>query len=396
MAPFRPVRRDDGPASSTPAQRAMSRRNPAAAACVAAFALLLAIAAACGDETTVAPDDAGGGETPVATRAGESGAGTYYVSNRGDDEADGAQVSTAFRTIGRALEVVRPGDTVLIQPGTYHEALTLEEVGGPAMTITIRGDGGTPALDGRNDMSIAFWCEPCTNITFENLEINNYTDIGIGVSLSSDITMRDLNVHDNGTSPQLVDWEIEGYGIQAEESTGVTIENNEVYRNGPRPISPGRLGTGIDTFELTDSVIRGNRSHDNIGGGILVEDGVRVVVEGNEVTSNYLDASADEWWDGGLWLDGGRDVTVRDNVFKDNQGPGIEISDEEHARPSGYVLEGNTITGNYFGIYLWNFGTSDLPDEDILRMSNNRISGNARQQLWIVPWECPPPYPCDE
>ena len=36
-------------------------------------------------------------------------------------------------------------------------------------------------------------------------------------------------------------------------------------------------------------------SHDNIGGGILVEDGVKVLVEGNDINANYLDATADEW-----------------------------------------------------------------------------------------------------
>ena len=150
----------------------MSRRNPTVTACVAAFALLVAVAAACGGETGVAPDEAGGGETAGPTRAAGRGA-TYYVSNQGDDEAGGGQASTAFRTIDRALEAVRPGDTILIQPGTYHEALTLEEAGGPAPPITIRGGGSTPVLDGRGDMSIAFWCERCANITFENLEIRN-------------------------------------------------------------------------------------------------------------------------------------------------------------------------------------------------------------------------------
>ena len=356
---------------------------PVSMGCFVAFALLMAIAVACGSEIVTEPSGS------------DDASKVYYVSNQGDDEADGSSVSTAFLTIGRALEVVQPGDTILIQPGTYHEALLLEGTGSPKLSITLRGDGGGAILDGQNNMSIGFWCERCSNVTFENLEIRNFTDVGIGVSLSSSITMRNLVVHDNGSDPQLADWEIEGYGIQAEESIRVRIENNEVYRNGPQPASPGRLGTGIDTFGLTDSIIRNNRSHDNIGGGILVEDGVQVVVEGNEVVSNYLDASVDEWWDGGLWLDGGHDVTVRDNVFKDNLGPGIEISDEDHQRPYGYVIEDNTVTGNYYGIYIWNFGTSDLPAEEVLRMANNQISGNARQQLWIVPWECPPPEPCE-
>lgn len=64
-----------------------------------------------------------------------------------------------------------------------------------------------------------------------------------------------------------------------------------------------------------------------------MEDGINVLVEGNEVFNNDLDASADEWWDGGLWVDGGHDITIRNNSFRGNLGPGIEISDEEIQNP---------------------------------------------------------------
>ena len=88
------------------------------------------------------------------------------------------------------------------------------------------------------------------------------------------------------------------------------------------------------------------------GAGILVEDSTNVLVEGNTIFDNDLDVTADEWWDGGIWLDGGRDVTIRNNVFRNNRGPGIEFSDEDIQRPRGYVLENNISTGNYFGSYI--------------------------------------------
>ncbi|MBC8460524.1 MAG: right-handed parallel beta-helix repeat-containing protein [Deltaproteobacteria bacterium] len=330
------------------------------------------------------------------TEQDEVSSNVYYVSNQGDDDADGQTRETAFRTIGQALEVMRLGNTILILPGTYNEALTLEDVGSSSAPITIRGEDGVAVLDGKKNMTMGFWCEKCTNFIFENLEIRYYTDIGIGVSLSSNITMRNLTVHHNGMNVQLEDWELEGYGIHAEESKKITIENNDVYRNGPQPKSLGRLmGTGINTFGLIDSVILNNRSHDNTGGGILVEDGVNILVEGNEIFSNDLDASIEEWWDGGIWLDGGHDVTVQNNIFKNNKGPGIEISDEDHQKPYGYVLENNISTENYYGIYIWNFGTSDFPPENVLRMSNNQFFGNTRKDIWVVPWQCPPPDPCD-
>ena len=39
--------------------------------------------------------------------------------------------------------------------------------------------------------------------------------------------------------------------------------------------------------------------------------------------------SADEWWDAGIWVDGGADVRLVRNTIQDNLGPGIEISDED-------------------------------------------------------------------
>ena len=334
--------------------------------------------------------------SPEVTATSEAFANAYYVSTQGNDDADGRTIETAFQTISQALEVVQPGDVILILPGNYNEAVEVEDAGDSRAPITIRGEGGAAVLDGQRRMTIGFWCESCANFIIEGLEIRNYTDIGIGAYLSSDIIMRDLTVHNNGFDAQLADWEIEGYGIHVDESQRITVENNRVYQNGPQPQLPGRLmGTGIDIYRCTDCVIRNNSSHDNIGGGILVEDGENVLIEGNEIYSNDLDATVEEWWDGGIWVDGGHDVTVRGNTCRDNLGPGIQISDEDHQRPYHYVVEDNVSTGNYYGIYIWNFGTSDFPPENTLHMLNNQTTDNTRQDIWIVPWDCPPPDPCD-
>ena len=185
---------------------------------------------------------------------------------------------------------------------------------------------------------------------------------------------------------QLIEWELEGYGIHADESANILIENNDVFENGPQPkVFPDRLmGTGINTYRITDSVIRNNLSHGNIGGGILVEDSEDVLVENNEVYANDCDATSDDWWDGGIWLDGGRSVTIRNNVFRDNLGPGIEISDEDFQSPTGYILEDNISTGNYYGIFIWNFGATDWPPEEVLQRSGNQFTDNTRQDVWIV------------
>jgi len=313
------------------------------------------------------------------------GNATYYVSPAGDNSADGLSRKSAFQTIGHALDILLAGETVIILSGTYNEGLRLENRGSADASITIKGENGTSMLDGEESMKAAFWISESVNIIIDNLEIANYTDAGIVVTNSADITIKNIVAHDNGKAAVSL-W-AEGYGIHADDSINVTIENNDAYNNGPQPQIPSKLmGTGINCFNIQDSVIRGNLSHHNVGGGILVEDSVNVLVEDNEAQYNDLDASVDEWWDGGIWVDGGHDITVRNNLFSNNKGPGIEISDEDFQEPYGYIFENNISTNNYYGIYIWNFGTSDYPSEDILKMENNQITGNTIQDTWIVPW----------
>lgn len=332
-----------------------------------------------------------------------SGSGAdYFVSGNGSDNNDGSSENSAFRTIGKAFEVVEPGETIYALAGTYNEDLILENIGSNSAPITLRGQG-TPAglssgnadvpagsnttiLDGQRKKSLGIWFEKCKNLVFENLEIRNYTDIGIGFYECSKITLRGLKVHHNGFAVKLKSWELEGYGIHIDECSSVAVAENEVFQNGPNPQRDILMGTGINTFGCRDCTILNNRCYENIGGGILVEDGVDVLVEGNEVFNNDVDASVDEWWDGGLWLDGGHDVTIRNNTFYGNLGPGIEISDEDFQEPYNYILENNTSYGNYYGIFIWNFGSNDWPPENIIKRSGNSFHDNTIKDVWIVDW----------
>ena len=43
----------------------------------------------------------------------------YYVSGIGKDGNDGLSTNTAFQTIQKAADLVKPGDTVLVMNGLY-------------------------------------------------------------------------------------------------------------------------------------------------------------------------------------------------------------------------------------------------------------------------------------
>ena len=316
----------------------------------------------------------------------------FYVSPSGDDAASGMSEYAAFKTIMKALQVIQPGGTIRIMPGEYLEAIGVEGGGNTSAVITIEGYGSESVLNGGNTLAIGLFFEGSTNFVIRELTFQSYSDIGIGLSFCSNFVIKDLVIKENGHDVQLEDWELEGYGIHVEHSEYVEIAHNEVFRNGPKPqiIPHFLMGTGINTYNNRNLIIRDNISFDNIGGGILVEDSYDITVENNEVYGNDLDATVDGWWDGGLWLDGGARVMVRGNYFHDNNGPGIEISDEDHQDPSGYSLVDNVSSDNYYGILIWNFGTSDWPDASVISLSGNDFSGNNTQDIVINKWYCPP------
>ena len=47
----------------------------------------------------------------------------WYVSPIGTDTREGRSPGTAFRSLGRAIEAAKTGDTILISPGAYDQDL---------------------------------------------------------------------------------------------------------------------------------------------------------------------------------------------------------------------------------------------------------------------------------
>lgn len=319
---------------------------------------------------------------PSGTRVDVAGrSADVYIAPDGDDAATGS-AATPVATLERAVELVPPNGIVEFTDGIHRRGYLMSDLSG----VTIRGASGA-VLDGGNHQSLGLFCDGCSNVVIEDLAVTGFTDIGVGFTNSSEIVLRGLSVHGNGVDVQNVGWELEGYGIHVDHSTGVTISGNDVFDNGPEPERDpvALLGTGINTYDNQDVTIEGNHAHNNRGGGILVEDSFHVVVRDNLVEDNDLDATADEWWDGALWVDGGGDVLVAGNTFTGNRGPGIQISDEEGQSPRGYVLTGNVSTGNLFGLLVWGFGGAELPLPEVLRLEDNEIVNNLERDIWIEP-----------
>lgn len=118
----------------------------------------------------------------------------------------------------------------------------------------------------------------------------------------------------------------------------------------------------------------------------MIEDRHNALAENNELDHNDGDASANDWWDAGIGLDGGRNVTLRGNLCYSNPGAVIEDSDEDNQSPTGYIIQDNVCRENYFEIFIWNFGSNGWPDEQVIKRSGNQFLNNMRKDVWIVDW----------
>ncbi|MBC1220446.1 right-handed parallel beta-helix repeat-containing protein [Nostoc sp. UCD121] len=176
----------------------------------------------------------------------------YYVSGSGNDKNNGLSPSSAFRTIQRAADLTRPGDTVLILNGVYKNpspngsALVIKRSGTANSWITYKAyPGDKPKIqhNGWTGISIE---NGASYIEINGLEVaGNNANITLSYALSQKYNksnpltsgtcinmdgrksgrshhIRILNnkVHDCG-----------GAGISVIESDYVTVDNNEVYNN---------------------------------------------------------------------------------------------------------------------------------------------------------------------
>jgi len=76
------------------------------------------------------------------TVAGQATAATYYVAashEAADDGNDGSQAAP-WKTLGRAVKGLAPGDTVIVKPGQYDEQVTVKVSGTADKLITLRAE----------------------------------------------------------------------------------------------------------------------------------------------------------------------------------------------------------------------------------------------------------------
>lgn len=161
-------------------------------------------------------------------------------------------------TISEALALARSGDTILVEPGTYHENLHLRS--GVAL-VSARRRGAV--LDGGDVMVAA---EGVNHARFAGFKVKGPARIGIRI-VNSDVEVTDVEVTGmtesgievEGESPSLIRANTvvanPGAGIVVRGAARPAITNNFISGNGK---TPGALRPGLHIAGTAEPVVTGN------------------------------------------------------------------------------------------------------------------------------------------
>jgi parallel beta-helix repeat protein len=254
--------------------------------------------------------------TILLSLSGALNAGNYFVSPSGSNDNSGLSLDDAFKTIQYAADFAMPGDTIWVNDGIYHEAVTITNSGFENLWITFK------AINKHKAVVSNSWGD-CFKVDANYIVIDGFTlttsamyGSGIaGVQGRHHLTAINNYIHDCGQS-----------GIQSWGNDYLTIENNITTRNGW--IMP-HAGSGISIyggFRSDDkpgirNIIRNNISFSNDNGPNTAK------TDGNGIIIDDLICSQD-WHDPNVCKPNDYNsvkTLVEGNLCFNNGGRGIQI-----------------------------------------------------------------------
>ncbi|HEX2090409.1 MAG TPA: right-handed parallel beta-helix repeat-containing protein [Actinomycetota bacterium] len=240
-------------------------------------------------------------------------ASTYYVSPSGNDANPGTQ-SAPWRTIQRAADLARAGDTVIVKPGSYVGA-KFSRSGTASSPIRFRAEPGAVVTSPGplNSNGDNLWVRNANYVFLIGFEVHSAPRAGIGVqgepsAPAVGVVVRQCNCHDNGR-----------WGIFTGYAQNFRAEKNVA--------SGSDIEHGIYVSNSADNpVIRGNVVRNNNASGIqinadpvLAGDGIitGALVERNIVSGNGVGGGA------AINLASVRNSTFRNNILYENHASGF-------------------------------------------------------------------------
>ena len=337
------------------------------------------------------------------------------AADSGTSHVVAADGSGQFGTISEAVEAAADGDTILVKPGTYSEAIVIDK------DITLMGDGPREEIvltvDEGSIMELRDSDATLTGFTFTGptsdgvivsggspaLEGLVFREVGMPYEGGSECSRPcdSLSIIDGSTATVRGNTFIDGGSLNAGGGAAPRIEGNELTGGPYIPLSDVGEGTivrrntvsaahreGIGIYRRTTALIEGNMITGAGSNGItvgFVESGVDPVIRGNTVSGSQTGISvalhAAPTIEGNTIVDNRTGIAagdapgtaIIDNQLTDNQ-VGITIEG------SAGSVTGNTVRGGSVGILI--SGLLD-PNAESPRLIDNLIEGASDRGLVI-------------
>ncbi|MFE4410481.1 right-handed parallel beta-helix repeat-containing protein [Streptomyces sp. NPDC056821] len=332
---------------------------------------------------------------PPRAQHGSTGSRTYYVSEHGNDSADGMSPGSAWRTLRQADRVrYRPGDRLLLHGGARFEgSLRLDrgEAGRPRQPVIVgsydRGRAtivpakGRPAIEVVNtagvevhdlivrggsaqalqEGGISFYNdlpspERLAHIVVSGVDVSGFRH-GVQLGAQSggfrDVRVTHSVLHGNRDAGLII-YRLAPVKPGSKESyahADVVVDGVEAHDNAGDPHSHDRnTGSGIILGSVDGGGIRNSSTHDNGARssaaakegpeGMWAYDSRKLVIEHNMSYRNHSNSEADG---DGFGLDvGTSDSVLQYNLSYENDGAGFLLYSFDTQRPS----RGNTMRFN--------------------------------------------------
>lgn len=275
--------------------------------------------------------------------------GLIWLARPGSGAAATLRVPEDHRPIQAAVDAARPGDVILVAPGTYRERvqlkprITLRSAGGDApgktglarAEATIIDGGGLPA--DRAGVELA-----------EGAVLDGFTVVNVGRYDEAEwlrhfATRGNEQPHEHIGAPGIAGVSIRGVTCEVRHNivrhtgyTGIAITGVAGAMCSPLIVSNichRNMGGGIGSMAGSTAIIRGNTCFENFFAGIGHEN-ASPLVESNRCFGNIR---------AGIGISEGASPTVRFNTCHDNRRAGIGIRTGANTRP---VIEHNDCFAN--------------------------------------------------
>jgi hypothetical protein len=259
---------------------------------------------------------------------------TLWVARSGSDSARGS-AAHPVRTLDRALERARPGQTILVRSGTYPEMTEASPRGRAGAPITLRpapgahpvASGGFKLIGAKHVRVAGMTFDGTGNpqgfgtsiwrshaVVLSHNEITGYRSAQ-GVLIkgsSSGVCGVGNHIHDLGVRARYE------HGIYCESASGTVIADNVIHDIAS--------GYGIHLFGDCDGtrIVRNTIAHNGLSGIILGGNDDRGTADGTLIARNVIaEHEVEAWSEYGFAVteyQAGRANVVRDNIFFRNAG----------------------------------------------------------------------------